>query len=853
MNRFNRVFKDNLVMIIVSLLVMFQNIFGNGTIIIATLIIFIQVLRIILCLITQIKEYIQYFDLIQQWSLLIAIYFGSNQNFMSILALCNAKEFFNTKMNLQMIQLKKLLIIHHVVSDVILFTLCSINSLKEVHLSIIAILIHWLILFYNSKHKKLKKSMDSYTQGEIPDKIVIDSAGHTNNHSRVKFQEKPSNINDSPRDNKLEILSIFPQGIGLFKVCEKQLELEYHNENMLKLSTAQSSDEILQKLFNLEQQQITDIQQRQQQEQRNSMSSFCTFQQTPIPCNFIHNGFRNQKRSQTNQLQASQKIELLRQNSVLSSLETRGVLLKKCDTLCEESILEQEIRLLTQQLRKNEFQNQMKYQNELIQEHIVIYGYQKVQNDNKKRAIEVKLYNALIKDTPYILILIRDITHRDYIQALQEYSKQKSKTLSFVSHEYRTPLNCIIEMLELGIDEEQKHQSQTVIMEKECMRVMKVNYPIKINKQIKIALDNTKYLLNLSDDLLDLAQIKVGKFKINKAKFNFNLLLESCADLFQVTAEKKQIKLFINYESKVPRFIYSDSSRLKQIMINLLGNAFKFTDDGSVTIKVSLLNQKLDVSVIDTGIGITDEDQAKIFQAFGKGNSEEHKKMNKSGVGLGLLISNQILQNLNQDLQSGLKFNSQYKKGSIFYFQIGYQDLNEIQSLNSLEERNQDSEESIIMQQQQEESIHKVYVHNHISIFKRSTKAIMTFQILIVDDICMNIEMMKIKLDRLGFDSVDSACNGYSAIEKCQKKWQINHDFYKLIFMDLEMPNINGIQTTKKLLELSQNFGINITIIGCSAYESNEQKNECLQAGMKDYLTKPIQLNDLQRILQQYL
>ncbi|CAD8208142.1 unnamed protein product [Paramecium octaurelia] len=852
MNRFKRVFKDNLVMMIVTLLVMFQNIFGNGTILIAALIVLVQVLRIILCFITQIKEYIQYFDLMQQWSLLLAIYFGSNHCSMQVLALCNTKEFFNTKINLQTIQLKKLLIVHHIVSEVILFILCSINSVKEVHLSIVAILLHWLILFYNSKHKKHRRNIDSYTQGEIPDKIVIDSAGHTNNHSRVKFQDKPSN-NDSPRDNKLEILSIFPQGIGLFKVCDKKLELEYHNENMLKLSTAESSDEILQKLFHLEQQQITDIQQKQQQEQRNSMSSFSTFQQTPIPCNFIHKGFRNQRRSQTNQLQSSQKIEILRQNSVFSSLESRGVFLKKCDTLSEETILEQEIRLLAQQLSKTEFQSQMKNSNELIQEHIVIYGYQKPQDGNRKRVIEVKLYNALISDTPYILMLIRDITHRDYIQALQEYSKQKSTTLSFVSHEYRTPLNCIIEMLELGIDEEQKHQSQTVIMEKECRRVMKANYPIKINKQIKIALDNAKYLLNLSDDLLDLAQIKVGKFKINKAKFNFNLLLESCADLFQVTAEKKQIKLFINYESKAPRFIYSDSSRLKQIMINLLGNAFKFTDDGSVTIKVSLINQKLDVSVIDTGIGITEEDQAKIFQAFGKGNSEEHKKMNKSGVGLGLLISNQILQNLNQDLQSGLKFKSQYKKGSIFYFQIGYQDLNEIQSLNSLEERNQDSEESIIMQQQQEESIHKVYVHNHISIFKRSTKAIMTFQILIVDDTCMNIEMMKLKLDRLGFDSVDSACNGYSAIEKCEKKWQINHEFYKLIFMDLEMPSINGIQTTKKLLELSQKFGINITIIGCSAYESNEQKNECLQAGMKDYLTKPIQLNDLQRILQQYL
>ncbi|CAD8090641.1 unnamed protein product [Paramecium sonneborni] len=854
MNQFQKVFKDFWIMIMITLLIMFQSIFGEGSLIITILIVGVQILNVMLSFISKTKKYTIQFEMLQQWILLFGLYMSSKFDTMLILALCCLKEFFFCKINAELPLPNKLQIIYLVVSDLILFTIILLEDNNQVYLSITAIMVHWLILFHISKSKIIRKNIDSSTQQEIHDKIIIDSAGNTQNHSRLKVQEKGSN-HESPRhdkDNKLEILSIFPQGIGLIKIYEKKIELEYHNENLLKLSMAKQSDQILTSLFCLEQQQVQQDQEKQQYDYKNSMSSFSTFKQTPIPCNLINKASRNDKRSLTNKMQTSQKLELFRQNSVLNNLEYKGVISKKCDTL-EESILEQELIYISSQMRKVDFQNQMKYQNQLIQEHIVILGYQKGLDGKKNRTIEVKLYNALIIDVPYILMLTRDITHRDYISQLRDYSKQKSKTLSFVSHEYRTPLNCIIDMLEQGIDQDQKYSSQTMIMEKDVRRSTKTNIPIKMSKQIKIALDHAKYLQNLSDDLLDLAQIKVGKFKINKAKFNFNQLLETCVDLFQVMADKKQIILYINYENKAPRYIYSDPSRLKQIMINLLGNAFKFTDEGSVTIKVTQINLRLEVSVIDTGIGMTEEDQLKIFQAFGKGNSEEHKKMNKSGVGLGLLISNQILQNLNQDVQNGLKFKSQYKKGSTFYFQIQYQDINEIRSLNSMEERNQDSEESIIMQQQQEESIHQVYVNNQASIFKRSTKAIETTQILIVDDVCLNIDMLKRRLLQLGQDQVDSATNGYLAIEKCQKKWQANEDYYKLIFMDLEMPTINGIQTTKKILELSLKFGIDVRIIGCSAYESSDQKLECLNAGMKDYLTKPIQLQDLKRIVQQYL
>lgn len=154
-------------------------------------------------------------------------------------------------------------------------------------------------------------------------------------------------------------------------------------------------------------------------------------------------------------------------------------------------------------MSRQEYLSQLLVQCSPIQEHNVVVGYL-LDEKNKKRTIEVHLYNALIRSKPMILFLIRDVSHRDYITALQEYSKYKSQTLSFVSHEYRNPLNQIISMLETGLDEDTRLYNQTVIYHGQ-IRKTKGHQSVRMSKYIKIALDNAKYLLNLSDDLLDLA------------------------------------------------------------------------------------------------------------------------------------------------------------------------------------------------------------------------------------------------------------------------------------------------------------------------------------------------------------
>ena len=178
-------------MIFISILLIFQNIFGKGTLILSGVIAGAQLIRIILCLMTQIKEYIQYYGLVQQWAYIIILFFTSEINIMSALALCNMQEFFYLIMSTEVIRLKKIPRIHYFGSELILLILFAVKDTSQIHLALIAISLHIFLLFKDFKSKKVKKGSESYSQ-EMPDKIIIESAGHTVNHSRVRINEKMS-------------------------------------------------------------------------------------------------------------------------------------------------------------------------------------------------------------------------------------------------------------------------------------------------------------------------------------------------------------------------------------------------------------------------------------------------------------------------------------------------------------------------------------------------------------------------------------------------------------------------------------------------------------------------------------
>ncbi|KAL4470889.1 hypothetical protein ABPG72_005923 [Tetrahymena utriculariae] len=276
--------------------------------------------------------------------------------------------------------------------------------------------------------------------------------------------------------------------------------------------------------------------------------------------------------------------------------------------------------------------------------------------ENCKKIFEVTCIPCIIESQPSVLFVVKDVTHFNQIKLLKHINKNKSQMLSQVAHEFRTPLNCIISMMELA----------------------SINNPSsQIQQYLKPALTSAKQLNSMVNDLLDLAQVKAGKFSLNMESFNLQELISQIVVLMSFQSDQKGLSLISNIDPQIPNQVYSDPNRLRQIIINLVGNSLKFTKKGSITIRASLLSTKLiRISIADTGIGIKEEDMANLFQAFGKIVGQEQKQLNPNGVGLGLMISHVLAKNLGEG--EGLKVESQVGVGTEFYFEI----VNNLQKMN---------------------------------------------------------------------------------------------------------------------------------------------------------------------------
>ncbi|CAD8115793.1 unnamed protein product [Paramecium sonneborni] len=430
----------------------------------------------------------------------------------------------------------------------------------------------------------------------------------------------------------------------------------------------------------------------------------------------------------------------------------------------------------------------------------------------KKRLLEINAHATLIDEKLMILLQIRDVTHRDYIKLMKKQYQVKSSIISYVSHEYRTPLNSIIQFISALQDE------------RDC------NVQ---SKYIKIALLNCKYLLNLSNDLLDLALLKVGKFSINPIQMDLNKLIEECMELFKLEANLKKINLTLNYRKSVPRLLNNDPNRIRQIIINLLGNAFKYTLQGYIEIRVSnYLNSSLKIEVHDTGLGIKEEHKERLIQAFAKVEDSESKKLNPQGIGLGLIISNMIARNLNSN-EKGLQFQSEYQNGSSFWFYI---------SKNIQEQEIQEEQDDI--EEESPERRQSLWRYNNIK-----TKHINQCQcanILIVDDNAFNIEVLKFLIQKINSSlKLECSLDGHTAIQMVKSNRCNKCNGYGLIFMDIDMPTMNGIQATS----IIKSQFPQVQIIGCSAYAKQEEENLAIQNGMDGYLVKPVQIDQLKNYL----
>ena len=371
----------------------------------------------------------------------------------------------------------------------------------------------------------------------------------------------------------------------------------------------------------------------------------------------------------------------------------------------------------------------------------------------------------------------------------EEATKLKSQFLANMSHEIRTPMNGIIGMLHLishtNLDEKQKHYFS----------------------QVK---NSANSLLTILNDILDFSKIEAGKFSIEKIDFDMNSLREEIESITEVNATAKGLgfEIICAHKENKDCIFYGDSLRIKQVLTNLLNNAIKFTHKGKISLTIShKVNDMMRFEVQDTGIGLSKEQQSKLFEAFTQADGSTTRKY--GGTGLGLSISKQLVE-----LMDGkIWVESKEGIGSNFIFEI------------PLPKGNMENIEKKITQT------------GDIRTLKGS-------QILLVEDNKINQEIFVGLLEHSGI-KIDIANNGQEAVNIFKK----NPKLYELIFIDLQMPIMGGIEAT----QIIRNTDKHIPIIALTANAMDEDTKRTKAAGMQEHLTKPIKVDKLYRVLVQYI
>ena len=379
-------------------------------------------------------------------------------------------------------------------------------------------------------------------------------------------------------------------------------------------------------------------------------------------------------------------------------------------------------------------------------------------------------------------------------------NKAKTEFLATMSHELRTPLNGVIGFSEIlkgtELDENQR-------------------------EFVDIVLLSAKNLLALISDILDLSKIESNKLDLITEKTDIRKLIKSTLEVVQFKALEKGIDLFKEVEDNFPGVVSIDPLRFKQVLLNLLTNAVKFTDEGSVKISVTKESMdeekkqvKLHFSVRDTGIGIKKENQKRIFEVFNQVDMSITRKF--GGTGLGLAIAKQLLGKMGSDLQ----VTSSPGKGSEFFFELLLDYYEDGESIKILETEIPTTKNEI------------------------PTSDLVGKKILIAEDDPINMKLAKTALSRFSKDLILlEAKNGKEAYHLYQKHKP------DLIFMDIVMPDVDGYQATGMIRQKDTQ----IPIIAMTAKALKEDREDCLNAGMDDYITKPISLVQLREKLKNYL